>query len=69
MFTLYSVDGEIKKRAGMSLKEAQEFVGGYIEVVGDVICNEDGKHLGLDKNKERPEFVGNIIVGNINRFD
>jgi len=44
-----------------SLKELQKIVGGYIEIVGPeiindkeivIICNEEGKLLGLPPNRE-----------------
>ena len=40
----------------------QDFVGGYIEKVGDIFCNEDGRRLNLPINVFNPVFVGNIIV-------
>jgi hypothetical protein len=51
----------------LTLLEMQQFVGGYIEYVGNIICNEDGKSLKLPTNKISPRFLGNIIVQN--RFD
>ena len=46
----------------MSLKQMQGFVGGYIEKVGDVFCNENGRRLNLPVNIFNPVFVGNIII-------
>jgi len=48
----------------MTLSEMQEFVGGYIEYVGNIICNEEGIRLQLPRNKEYPIFLGNIIIQN-----
>ena len=62
-FTKVSVNGkEVKRVSKMSLKEMQDWVGGYIEVHGNIICNEDGKMLNLPTNVNYPLYVGNIIV-------
>ena len=61
-YTLIKYDGKITTRCKMSLKQMQDFVGGYIEKVGDVFCNEDGRRLNLPINVFNPVFVGNIIV-------
>lgn len=61
-FKLITHDGKITKGKDLTLKEMQDFVGGYIENVGNVICNEDGKMLNLPINKIDPRFVGNIII-------
>lgn len=50
-----------------SLKNLQNTVGGYIEVVQltpkiIAICNEDGKNLGLEKNFKIP---GDVLVGTV----
>ena len=46
-FTKVSADGkEIKRVSKMTLKEMQGWVGGYIEVHGNIICKEEGKMLG-----------------------
>lgn len=63
-FTKITSDGVISEVNEMTLKEMQEFVGGYIEYVGDVICNEEGKMLELPVNKLKDQFVGNIIIQN-----
>ncbi len=63
-YKLIKSDGTISfKDTGveMSLKEMQEFVGGFIEYVGNIICNEDGLRLKLPRNKYKPRFMGNII--------
>jgi len=62
-FTKISVDGkEIKRVSKMTLKEMQTWVGGYIEVNGNIICNEDGLMLKLPTNINYPKYVGNIII-------
>jgi hypothetical protein len=63
-FTKITSDGIISDVDKMTLKEMQEFVGGYIEYVGNVICNEDGRMLELPVNKLKDQFVGNIIIQN-----
>jgi len=49
-----------------TLKEAQEWVGGWVEcaMVGDELiwCNEEGLLKGLPVNDYRPPFVGAIII-------
>lgn len=52
-----------------TLENLQKTVGGYIEVLTVrpglvIICNEDGKNLGLEKNFPIPGdyLVGTIIV-------
>ena len=61
MYNCITIDGKIIKKAKMSLEDMQKFVGGYIEIVGDTICNEDGLLLKLPVNKFDSRFVGNII--------
>lgn len=46
----------------MTLHEMQDFVGGYIELVQNIFCNEDGLRLGLPQNEKYPHLVGNVIV-------
>lgn len=58
-----TVDGTITEVKFMNLKDMQTFVGGYIEIVGQFIVNEDGKMLNLPRNKMFPQFVGNVIIG------
>ena len=53
-----------------TLKEAQEFVGGWIEMVylknGDqMIVNEEGLLLGLPVNRIASAIAGQCIVGNV----
>jgi hypothetical protein len=66
-----------------SLKEMQDLVGGYIELVylnekQFMVVNEDGHSLGLPYNQaannilaiQRPEFSQrNVIVGNVFLID
>lgn len=66
-FTKISVNGEMKRVSKMTLKEMQTWVGGYIEISGNVICNEDGKMLNLPTNKSYPLYVGNIIIKDSNQ--
>ncbi len=61
-FKLITYDGKITKGKDLTFKQMQDFVGGYIENVGNVICNEEGKELKLPVNKIDPRFVGNIII-------
>ena len=61
-YKLIDTEGNITYKDSMTLKEMQDFVEGYIEIVGDIICNEDGLLLQLPKNKVYPRFVGNIII-------
>lgn len=47
----------VKSDKPMTLKEMQDAVGGYIEVVYDddemqIICNEEGKMLDLPENEQ-----------------
>lgn len=51
---------------GTDFRALQEFVGGYIEAVAIplglwLICNEEGKLLGLPANRRIPN--GDIVVG------
>lgn len=62
VFKLVTTDGEISTEEEMTLEAMQMFVGGYIEYAGNIICNEDGLRLNLQRNTLYPEFVGNIII-------
>ena len=62
MYKLITYNGEISERKRMSLKQMQDFVGGYTEYVGRIICNEDGLRLKLPRNVADPRFVGNVIM-------
>lgn len=67
-YTKITFDGTVVETDdNLTLPEMQQFVGGYIEYVGNVICNEDGRMLKLSTNKINPRFLGNIIIQN--RFD
>ena len=62
-YTKITFDGTIVETDdNLTLPEMQQFVGGYIEYVGNVICNEDGLMLKLPTNVKYPKYVGNIIV-------
>ena len=50
------------------LAECQKIVGGYIQVVtvGNgmlLVCNEEGKNIGLEPNRYIPE-IADVICGN-----
>jgi hypothetical protein len=67
-YTKITSDGVvISTDDNLTLSEMQQFVCGYIEHVGNIICNEDGRELKLPPNKLYPRFLGNIIIQN--RFD
>ena len=61
-YKLITADGKISYKNKMSLEEMQSFVGGYIEMFGNVICNEEGLLKHLKRNMMDCRFVGNIIV-------
>ena len=63
-YTLITADGTESQKDVLELKEMQEFVGGFIEQVGNIICNEDGIKLNLSRNVKYPNFLGNIIIEN-----
>lgn len=63
-YTKITSDGVISEVNEMTLKEMQNFVGGYIEYVGNVICNDEGRMEGLPVNKLKDQFVGNVIIQN-----
>lgn len=54
-----------------TLKEAQDFVGGYVEVHKSlngkmqILCNEDGLSLFLDINEEASAICGLPVVGDV----
>lgn len=61
MYRLITADGKITEKQRMTLKQMQEFVGGYVEQWRNILCNEDGLRLKLPRNSIDPRFVGNII--------
>ena len=61
-YKLITAEGKVSYKDKMTLKEMQDFVGGYIELSGKIICNEDGLMLKLPVNQTDRRFVGNIIV-------
>ncbi len=63
-YTLINADGTETTKDILELEEMQSFVGGYIEQVGNIICNEDGIRLNLPRNIKYPRFLGNIIIEN-----
>jgi hypothetical protein len=60
-YKLTTVDGEVSYKEDMTLEEMQKFVGGYIEIHGWNIINEEGLLKGLPQNKIYPFYVGNVI--------
>lgn len=62
MYRKVTVDGKMEDVKSMSLKEMQDFVGGYIEEHGEFIVNEDGLMMKLPRNKMFPQYVGNVII-------
>ena len=73
---IYKTDGEIipilpKNKKVFSLKELQDIVGGYIEIVylndGRImVVNEEGKINGLDYNLQGTlAYRKDVIVGNV----
>lgn len=75
MATLYTPDGvhavvKPSKGTHLTLEEAQELVGGYVEIVATskkgtiLLVNEDGLAQGLKKNLQIAAKWGMFIVGN-----
>lgn len=60
-YKLITHEGKVFYKKRMSLKSMQKFVGGYIEQVGNIICNEEGNIYKLPINLVNARFVGNII--------
>lgn len=65
---------QIVESAGpeFTLKELQDMVGGYIEVLpgvdnseGDYIVNEEGIRLQLELNVRASKLVGRRVLGNM----
>ena len=55
-----------KKDKKMSLKQMQKKVGGLIEVAYDdgktqIICNEEGRLLGLEVNSEATKIIHKLV--------
>lgn len=71
MATLLKSDGQREEGVDIStLKEMQELVGGYIELVylpegKCLIINEEGLLLGLPLNQQATELYGHPIVGEV----
>jgi hypothetical protein len=57
-----NANGEITKVNFLTLEEMQEYVGGCIENVDNMIYCRDGRELHLPRNKVFPEFLGNVII-------
>ena len=50
----------------LSLKDMQDYVDGYIELVYDdgdiqIVCNEEGKLMGMLENKEATDLWNDLI--------
>lgn len=50
----------------LSLKDMQDYVGGYIELVYDdgdtqIVCNEEGKLTGMLENKEATDLWNDAL--------
>ena len=61
---------KIDKGKEPTLKEMQKIVGGYIEIAYDdgktqIICNEEGKMIGLPINQEATN-IWNKLLGKFN---
>ena len=61
------------KKEEISLKSAQETVGGYVERVRCpdgtfLLVNEEGVLYGLPVNEEASAIAGQMIVGNVIHF-
>ncbi len=46
-YLLIDIDGNVTEKEKLTLKQMQKFVGGYVESVEDIFCNEDGIRLNL----------------------
>jgi len=63
-YTLINSDGTETTKYILELDEMQSFVGGNLERVGNIICNDNGIRLNLPRNTKYPNFIGNIIIEN-----
>jgi hypothetical protein len=71
MATLLKTDGSRELNItlkSLNLKEIQEMVGGYMEIVRlpegmNLIVNEEGRMLDLPMNRQASEHYGQAIVG------
>jgi len=65
-----TVDGEANPQNFSVLKDYQNAVGGYIEIVGGAtgvtaLANEDGRALNLPFNQAASVLLGTYLVGNV----
>ena len=77
IYTLYKTNGEmvyIEESKPIELKKMQELVGGYIEFTRvfnkrdlHFCVNEEGRINNLPVNKMFPQYVGDIILGRIDK--
>jgi hypothetical protein len=63
---VYTTSGFCIYKKVSTLKELQDIVKGYVEVVYDqnqaFVVNEDGLSLNLPRNFYFPHLVGNVVV-------
>lgn len=68
MIQVYNLDGSVQTREVMSFSEAQEVVGGYVEVVriplgGVLLVNEEGRLREMAPNVAASRRFGILLVG------
>lgn len=74
---VYNTQGHIEKKEVSQLKDIQDIVGGYIEIVftenrkNVLIVNEEGIPLGLTPNPHPAyhSFYGNVILAPLTILD
>lgn len=67
---IINVDGtETERKTKLSLKQAQEIVGGYVEMYNhngkQVLMCEDGRLFGFAINCKASDILGFLVVGNV----
>ena len=65
-----SIEKKLPPKGGFKLKEMQEIVGGYIEIVSldggmIMVVNEEGLLKRLPPNVIASELAGRVIVGSV----
>jgi hypothetical protein len=71
---LYTQDGETRSVQLDTFSDAQDYIGGLVQILPKdrsnlFVFNEEGRVLGLPKNKTFEQFVGNVIVVDTAEFD
>lgn len=71
---LYPCDGEPQVITIKTFTDAQECVGGLIEIQYKgqdqmYLFNEEGRLMELPINTHFPQFVGNVLIVNKEKFD